>query len=175
MRAGRWAATLTTCLSKLHTRRTSREDKPRTDGRKRTTSSSLPAQVGLTCFAGSSLRAWPDGTLSDAAFVLCEEYTNPPEHLRRPGSESIGLHIRVANGTIEVNDEVIDGSETTKKLICDYEWAKRYAKRYPDPQLRDQLMAEGLMRVEGEGDMSQLPQFWLDLDTISLIRPRTAW
>lgn len=53
--------------------------------------------------------------------------------------------------------------------------AKRYAMRYPDPKLRDQLMAEGLMRVEGEGDMSRLPRFWLELDTTSLIRPRTAW
>jgi hypothetical protein len=113
--------------------------------------------------------------LSGVNFALCEEYTNPPEHLRRPGSDSIGLHIRVAGGSIEVNDEVIDGSQATKKLICDYEWAKRYAMRYPDPQLRDQLTSEGLMRVEGEGDMSKLPQFWLELDTTSLIRPRTAW
>jgi hypothetical protein len=108
-------------------------------------------------------------------FVLCEEYTNPPRHLRRPGSDSIGLHIRVADGEIHVINQVIDGAQTTKKLICDYEWAKRYAMRFPDPKLRDQLMAEGLMRVEGEGDMSRLPAFWLELDTTSLIRPRTAW
>jgi hypothetical protein len=113
--------------------------------------------------------------LSAADFLLCEEYTDPPEHLRRPGSDSIGLHIRVANSEIQVINEVIDGSETTKKLICDYQWAKRYAMRFPDPKLRDQLMAEGLMRVEGEGDMSKLPSFWLELDTTSLIRPRTAW
>ena len=113
--------------------------------------------------------------LSAADFVLCEEYTDPPEHLRRPGSDFIGLHIRVANSEIQVINEVIDGSETTKKLICDYKWAKRYAMRFPDPKLRDQLMAEGLMRVEGEGDMSKLPSFWLELDTTSLIRPRTAW
>jgi hypothetical protein len=36
-------------------------------------------------------------------------------------------------------------------------------------------MAEGLMQVEGEGEMSKLPSFWLELDTTSLIRPRTAW
>ncbi len=113
--------------------------------------------------------------ISEANFVLCEEYTNSPEHLRRVGSDSIGFHTRVANGRIEVINEVIDGSETTKKLICDYGWAKRYAMRFPDPKLRDQLMAEGLMRVEGEGDMSKLPTFWLELDTTSLIRPRTAW
>lgn len=113
--------------------------------------------------------------LAGAEFALCEEYTNPPRHLRRPGSGSIGLCIRVSDGEARVTDEVIDGVEATKKLICDYEWAKRYAMRYPDPKLRDQLMAEGLMRVEGEGDMSKLPAFWLALDTTSLIRPRTAW
>ncbi|HUJ67855.1 MAG TPA: hypothetical protein VLX59_20090 [Acidimicrobiales bacterium] len=47
--------------------------------------------------------------------------------------------------------------------------------RFPDPRLRERLMAEGLMRGEGEGDMSKLPAFWLGLDTTSLIRPRTAW
>ena len=113
--------------------------------------------------------------LSGVDFVLCEEYTNPPEHLRRAGSDSIGLVIRVEEGQIHVTSGVVDGAQTTKKLICDYGWAKRYAMRYPDPKLRDQLMAEGLMRVEGEGDMSKLPRFWLELDTTSLIRPRTAW
>ena len=33
--------------------------------------------------------------LSGADFVLCEEYTNPSAHLRRPGSDSIGFHFRV--------------------------------------------------------------------------------
>lgn len=113
--------------------------------------------------------------LSGSDFVLAEEYTDPPEHLRRTGSTSIGLYIRVANGEIEVVDEVIDAADSTKKFICDYEWAKRYAMRFPDPKLREQLMSEGLMRVEGEGDMSKLPAFWLELDTTSLMRPRTAW
>ncbi len=113
--------------------------------------------------------------LSGADFTLCEEYTNPPDHLRRPGSESVGFHIRIKDGQVQVINEVVDAAVTTKKLICDYEWAKRYAMRYPDPTLRDQLMADALMRVEGEGDMSKLPDFWLRLDTTSLIRPRTAW
>ena len=113
--------------------------------------------------------------LSGVDFVLCEEYTNPPEHLQRHGSGSIGFHISVANGEVQVINEVVAAAQTTKKLICDYEWAKRYAMRFPDPKLRDQLVSEGLMRVEGEGDMSKLPAFWLELDTTSLIRPRTAW
>lgn len=113
--------------------------------------------------------------LAGVEFLLAEEYTNPPEHLRRPGSGSIGFYIRVADGKVEVVNEVIDTAQVTKKLVCDYEWIKRYAMRYPDPKLRDKLMSEGLMRVEGEGDMSKLPAFWLELDTTSLIRPRTAW
>ena len=113
--------------------------------------------------------------LSGVEFVLCEEYTHPPQHLRRPGSDSVGFHIRVATGEVQVINEVVEGAASTKKMICDYEWAKRYAMRYPDPKLRDQLMAEELMRVEGEGDMSKLPAFWLKLDTTSLVRPRTAW
>jgi ketosteroid isomerase-like protein len=113
--------------------------------------------------------------LSGVEFVLCEEYTNPPEHLRRPGSDSIGLCIRVTHGELHVTSEIIAAAQATKKMVCDYEWVKRYAMRYPDPKLRDQLMAEGLMQIEGEGDMSKLPAFWLALDTTSMIRPRTAW
>lgn len=124
---------------------------------------------------GLILDAVRDQDLSGVDFVLCEEYTNPPEHLWRPGSESIGFHIRVRDGEVQVVNEVIDGAEATKKLICDYGWAKRYAMRFPDPKLRDQLIADGLMRVEGEGDMSKLPAFWLAIDTTSMIRPRTAW
>jgi hypothetical protein len=111
--------------------------------------------------------------LSGIEFIICEEYTNPPAHLLRPGSSSIGLYVRIANGEVEVVNEVVDCA--TKKMVCDYGWAKRYAMRFPDPKLRDQLMAEGLMRVEGEDEMSKLPAVWLELDTTSLIRPRTAW
>jgi hypothetical protein len=111
--------------------------------------------------------------LSGIEFTICEEYTDPPAHLRRHGSPTIGLCVRIANGQVEVVDEVVD--KATKKMVCDYGWAKRYAMRFPDPKLRDQLMAEGLMRVEGEDEMSKLPAVWLELDTTSLIRPRTAW
>lgn len=113
--------------------------------------------------------------LSGVEFALCEEYTNVPAHLVPPGADTIGMLIRVHDGTVHVTSEVIDGADATKKLICDYESAKRYSMRYPDPPFRDQLVAEGLMKFEGEGDMSKLPAFWLSLDTTSLIRPRTAW
>jgi hypothetical protein len=112
---------------------------------------------------------------SGVDFVLCEECTDPPEQLRQPGTSTIGLQIRVRDGEVHFTPTVIDGSEATKKLICDHGWATRCAVRCPDPKLRDQLIAEGLMRVEGEGDMSKLPAVWLTLDTTSLIRPRTAW
>jgi hypothetical protein len=111
--------------------------------------------------------------LSGIDFTVCEEYTNPPAHLQRPGSATIGFYVHIANGDIEVVDHVIEGA--TKKLVCDYGWAKRYAMRFPDPKLRKQLIAEGTMRVEGENEMSNLPAVWLELDTTSLIRPRTAW
>ena len=113
--------------------------------------------------------------LTGVEFALCEEYTNAPAHLLSEGRDTVGLLIRVEDGEVKVTSDVIDGSAATKKLICDYESAKRYAMRYPDPPLRDELIAEGLMRFEGEGDMSKLPAFWLALDTTSLIRPRTAW
>jgi hypothetical protein len=122
---------------------------------------------------GQILEGLAGKDLSGMEFTLCEEYTNPPEHLRRPGSSSIGVCIRIANGEVEVANEVVDTA--TKKMVCDYEWAKRYAMRFPDPELRDKLMAEGLMRVEGVDEMSKLPPLWLELDTTSLIRPRTAW
>jgi hypothetical protein len=111
--------------------------------------------------------------LSGIELTLCEEYTDPPAHLRRPGSATIGFFVRIANGEVELVNNVIEGA--TKKLVCDYGWAKRYAMRFPDPKLRERLIAEGIMRVEGENEMSNLPAVWLELDTTSLIRPRTAW
>jgi hypothetical protein len=38
--------------------------------------------------------------LSGLEFTLCEEYTDPPDHLRRAGSSSIGPHIRIADGKV---------------------------------------------------------------------------
>ncbi len=114
-----------------------------------------------------------DKDLSGIEFTLCEEYTDPPAHLLRPGSSTIGLYVRIANGEVEVVNDVLDIA--TKKMVCDYGWAKRYAMRFPDPKLREQLMEDGLLRVEGENEMEKLPAVWLELDTTSLTRPRTAW
>jgi hypothetical protein len=46
---------------------------------------------------GQILEGLAGKDLSVIDFTLCEEYTNPPAHLRRPGSASIGFHVRIAN------------------------------------------------------------------------------
>ena len=48
------------------------------------------------------LRALEGKDLSTIRFTLCEEFTNPPEHLRSPGAQSIGFYVRLGDGRVEV-------------------------------------------------------------------------
>jgi hypothetical protein len=44
------------------------------------------------------LHALDGKDLRTIRFTLCEEFTDPPEHLRRPGAQTIGFYIRLHDG-----------------------------------------------------------------------------
>ena len=47
------------------------------------------------------LRALDGKDLRTIRFTLCEEFTNPPEHLRPSGAQSIGFYVRLRDGRVE--------------------------------------------------------------------------
>lgn len=116
--------------------------------------------------------------LTGINFSFCEENTDPPPHLRRPGSDTIGFYVRVENGEVEVGDHPVDS--TTFKIVGDYAAMREYAMRpfpgaNPDPEtaaLRQRMIEEGKMRVEGV--RSQWPAVISNLDLHNRARVRTA-
>jgi hypothetical protein len=116
--------------------------------------------------------------LTGINFSFCEENTDPPSHLLRPGSNSIGFYVRVENGEVEVGDYPIDG--TCFKIVGDYSAMREYALRpfhgaNPDPEtaaLRQRMIAAGKMRVEGV--RADWPAVISNLDLHNRARVRTA-
>jgi hypothetical protein len=116
--------------------------------------------------------------LAGITFSFCEENTDPPAHLRRPGSDTIGFYVRVENGEVEVGDHPIDG--TTFKIVGDYTVMRAYALRpfpgaNPDPEtaeLRQRMIAAGKMRVVGV--RAEWPAVISNLDLHNRARLRTA-
>jgi hypothetical protein len=119
-----------------------------------------------------------DEDLAGVNFSFCEENTDPPAHMRRPGSDTIGFYVRVENGEVEVGDHPIEG--TTFKIVGDYTAMREYALRpfpgaNPDPEtaaLRQRMIAEGKMRVVGV--RAEWPAVISNLDLHNRARLRTA-
>ena len=90
--------------------------------------------------------------LTGINFSMCEEFADPPAHLRRPGSATIGFYVRIENGEVEVGDHPIDA---TFKLVGDYAAMREYAlrpfsPRQLDPEtvaIRQRMIEEGKLRV----------------------------
>ena len=62
-------------------------------------------------------------------FTLCEEFTGPPDDLRREGASTIGFFVRVDDGRVEVGDQATDDADI--RIVSDYEDALVIA-RDPD-------------------------------------------
>jgi hypothetical protein len=92
--------------------------------------------------------------LAGINFTMCEEFTDPPAHLRRPGSATIGFYVRIENGEVVVGDHPIDA---TFKLVGDYAAMREYALRPFSPTqldpdtaaMRQRMIEEGKLRVVG--------------------------
>lgn len=106
--------------------------------------------------------------LTGIEYAFCEEFTDPPDHLRRDGAPTIGWHLRIAGGRVEVGDTPID--DVDFKIVADYQAVLPLARAvfagHPDPaglkRLLDDTVAAG--KIRQEGDRSRAPGFFASLD-----------
>lgn len=95
--------------------------------------------------------------LGRGAFTLCEEFTDPPAHLRPEGAETIGFCVRIDDGRVEVLDRPRRDADC--RIVSDYGDALAIA-RDPDAGAADPAEAERRMRagrLTVEGDPSAMP------------------
>lgn len=95
--------------------------------------------------------------LTGIAYSFCEEFTDPPEHLRVGGSKSIGWYFRIGDGRVEVGQGVLDDADV--KIVADYATVLPLARTVfaDDPQaaaqaakLMEEAAASGKIRREGD-------------------------
>ena len=111
--------------------------------------------------------------LAGIDFTLCEEFTSPPDDLRRDNAPSIGFFVRIADGLVEVGDHPLE--EADFKVVSEYDDALAIA-RDPDAPAAQQSamaerMAEGRLRVMG--DPASVPAMIAELDIHLLLSSRT--
>lgn len=120
------------------------------------------------------VRALEGKDLKTVRFTLCEEFTNPPEHLRRAGAQTIGFYVRLWDGHVEVGDRPITDADCT--IISDYADALSVARdpeaAAADPSAMAARMAAGRLRIIG--DLSKAPAVLTEVNIHKLLAPRTA-
>jgi hypothetical protein len=118
--------------------------------------------------------ALQDKDLGSIQYTLCEEFTNPPEYLRRQGEGTAGFYVRIANGLVEVGDHPIDDADL--KVVSDYTDALEVARDpgapAADPKVVQERIAAGRVRIIG--DPSSLPSALAEADIHRLLAPFTA-
>jgi hypothetical protein len=106
-------------------------------------------------------------------FALCEEFTSPPDDLRRENAATIGFFVRVADGRVEVGDHPIDDADL--RIVSDYEDAHSIARDPDAPAAQESAMeariADGRLRVVG--DPVAVPAILAELDIHRLLSSRT--
>lgn len=107
-------------------------------------------------------------------FTLCEEFTSPPDDLRREGASTIGFALRVVDGRVEVGDRPTDDCDF--RIVSDYEDALAIA-RDPDapaaqPNMMEERMAEGRLKILG--NPADVPPILAGLDIHRLLSSRTS-
>jgi hypothetical protein len=106
-------------------------------------------------------------------FTLCEEFTSPPDDLRREGQTTIGFFVRVANGRVEVGDHPIDDADF--KVVSRYGDALAVARDPDAPAAEQSVMEERIAegRLSVVGDPSAVPAPIAALDIHRLLATRT--
>jgi hypothetical protein len=119
-------------------------------------------------------RALAAADLRGLDFTLCEEFTDPPAHLRPEGAATIGFCVRIAGGAVEVGDRPRD--DVDLRLVSDYAEARAIARttgaRAADPAVVQQRISAGKLRVIG--DPAAAPPALAAVDLHELLAPRTA-
>jgi hypothetical protein len=125
------------------------------------------ARVEITkALAGTDLRG--------VKFTLCEEFTNPPDDLRREGATTLGFCLRVVDGRVEVDDRATENADL--RIVSDYEEALAIARDPDAPaaqqSMMDERIAEGRLQIVG--DPSAVPDMLAGLDIHRLVSSRTS-
>jgi hypothetical protein len=111
--------------------------------------------------------------LGDAPFTMSEEFTDAPEHLRN-GRERIGFSVRIADGTVEIDDR--PASMADLRVISDYDDALALARdpnsASSDPVEAEQRLADGRLRLEG--DPTRLPLALQEANIHTLLARHTS-
>jgi hypothetical protein len=117
--------------------------------------------------------ALADEDLRGIDFTLCEEFTSPPDDLRRESEAAIGFFVRVANGRVEVGDHPIDDADF--KVVSTYEDALSIARKPDAPVAQQTVMEERIAegRLEIVGNPSDVPAPLAELDIHRLLSSRT--
>ena len=106
-------------------------------------------------------------------FTLCEEFTGPPDDLRREGASTIGFFVRVVDGRSEVGDQAIDDADL--RIVSDYEDALVIARNPDAPAAQQSAMeervAEGRLKIVGKP--TDVPAVLAGLDIHRLLSSRT--
>jgi hypothetical protein len=112
--------------------------------------------------------------LTGVSYTLCEEFTNPPEHLRRAPAATIGFYVRVKDGRVEVGDHPIDDVDC--KIISEYEDALSVARDpeapAADPKVITERLATGRLRLVGNPQAA--PLLLRELNIHKLLASQTA-
>ena len=120
------------------------------------------------------LQALQGADISNVTFSLSEEFTNPPEHLRRPDAATIGFTVRLDNGHAEVAAEPREDAEF--RVISDYADALVLARdpelAAADPQLIVERLTQGRLKIIG--NPAGVPAALQNLDVHRLLAPHTA-
>ena len=119
-------------------------------------------------------RALAGRNLGTKPFTLCEEFTDPPHHLRSPGSQTVGFCVRVRDGQVAVADRPMEGADCT--IVSDYADALAVARDpdapADDPAVMQQRIAAGRLKVIG--DPSGAPPGLAEVNIHKLLAPHTA-
>ena len=120
------------------------------------------------------LRVLNGKDLRTVRFTLCEEFTNPPEHLRPSDAQTIGFYVRLYDGRVEVGDRPIQDADCT--IVSDYADALSVARdpeaAAADPAVMAKRLAAGRLKIIG--DLSAAPAALAELNIHKLLAPHTA-
>ena len=114
-----------------------------------------------------------DADLEGINFTLCEEFTGPPDDLRREGASTIGFFVRVVDGRFEVGDQAIDDADL--RIVSDYEDALVIARDPDAPAAQQRAMEERVAqgRLKIVGNPTDVPAVLAGLDIHRLLSSRT--
>jgi hypothetical protein len=114
-----------------------------------------------------------EADLEGINFTLCEEFTGPPDDLRREGASTIGFFVRLVDGRVEVGDQAIDDADV--RIVSDYEDALVIARDPDAPAAQQSVMEERVAqgRLKIVGNPTDVPAILAGLDIHRLLSSRT--